>query len=150
MVSTSSLVLIVAASILLTSLLTAAFVAILSKRFLRGQVDAVGDEVAAKVRAAVTAAVEEALPRVRAQVARGVGEGGEELLPQLRSEVEGGFRNAANEMLPQFREQVREGFSEAMSSAMTGAVLGKAGEELVRKGGGVLDMILGPRRDDED
>jgi hypothetical protein len=42
-----------------------------------------------------------------------------------------------------------EGFSEAVASAVTGGVLGKAGEELVRKGGGVIDALLGSRRDEE-
>jgi hypothetical protein len=47
------------------------------------------------------------------------------------------------------REQVRDGFSEALASAVTGGVLGKAGEELVRKGSGVLDALLGSRSDND-
>ena len=141
---------IVAASVLLTSVLTAGLVAIVAKRSLKAQVSGAGDEVAARVQSAVTTAIEEALPRVRAEVARGLGEAGEELLPRLRSEVETGVRDAAMEALPQFREQVRDGFSEALASAVTGGVLGKAGEELVRKGGGVLDRLLGFREDDRD
>lgn len=150
MVSTTSMVLITVVAVVATALLTIALLAILGPRFLRSRMDAAGDQMAAKVRTAVTEAVEEALPRVREAVAGGMGEAGEDILPRLRSEVEGGVRDAAEDALPQLREQVRDGFSEALASAVTGGVLGKAGEELVRKGGGVLDMLLGPRRDNED
>ena len=150
MVSTTSMVLITAAAVVATALLTIALLATLGSRFLRARMDAAGDQVAAKVRSAVLEAVDEALPRVREEVARGVGEAGEEILPRLRSEVEGGVRDAAEDALPQMREQVRDGFSEALASAVTGGVLGKAGEELVRKGGGVLDILLGSKREDED
>ena len=130
MVATTSMMLIAGAAVVATALLTAALHAVLGSRFLRTQVDAAGDQVAAKVRSAVTEAVEEALPRVRAA-------------------VEGGVRNAADGSLPRIREQVRDGVSEAIASAVTGGVLGKAGEELVRKGGGVLDVLLGSRGNDD-
>ena len=130
MVSTTSMVLITGVAVVATALLTAALLAVLGSRFLRTQVDAAGDQVAAKVRSAVTEAVEEALPRVRAA-------------------VEGGVRDAADGSLPRIREQVRDGVSEAIASAVTGGVLGKAGEELVRKGGGVLDVLLGSRGNDD-
>ena len=130
MVSTTSMVLIAGAAVVATALLTAALLAVLGSRFLRTQIDTAGDQVAAKVRSAVTEAVEEALPRVRAA-------------------VEGGVRNAADGSLPRIREQVRDGVSEAIASAVTGGVLGKAGEELVRKGGGVLDVLLGSRGNDD-
>ena len=130
MVSTTSMVLITGVAVVATALLTAALLAVLGSRFLRTQVDAAGDQVAAKVRSAVTEAVEEALPRVR-------------------EAVEGGVRDAADGSLPRIREQVRDGVSEAIASAVTGGVLGKAGEELVRKGGGVLDVLLGSRGNDD-
>ena len=130
MVSTTSMVLITGVAVVATALLTAALLAVLGSRFLRTQVDAAGDQVAAKVRSAVTEAVEEALPRVR-------------------EAVEGGVRDAADGSLPRIREQVRDGVSEAIASALTGGVLGKAGEELVRKGGGVLDVLLGSRGNDD-
>ena len=130
MVSTTSMVLIMAAAVVATAFLTAALLAIFGSRFLRAQIDAAGDQVAAKVRSAVTEAVEEALPRVR-------------------EAVEGGVRDAADGSLPRIREQVRDGVSEAIASAVTGGVLGKAGEELVRKGGGVLDVLLGSRGNDD-
>jgi len=130
MVSTTSMVLITGVAVVATALLTAALLATLGSRFLRTQIDTAGDQVAAKVRTAVTEAVDEALPRVR-------------------EAVEGGVRDGADGSLPRIREQVRNGVSEAIASAVTGGVLGKAGEELVRKGGGVLDALLGSRSDDE-
>ena len=130
MVSTTSMVLITGVAVVATALLTATLLAILGSRSLRTQIDTAGDQVAAKVRFAVTEAVEEALPRVRAA-------------------VEAGVRDAADGSLPRIREQVRDGVSEAIASAVTGGVLGKAGEELVRKGGGVLDVLLGSRGNDD-
>ena len=130
MVTTTSFVLITAGAVVATAMLTAALLGILGSRYLRARMDAAGDQVAAKVQSAVTEAVDEALPRIR-------------------EAVEGGVRDGADGSLPQIREQVRDGVSEAIASAVTGGVLGKAGEELVRKGGGVLDAILGSRSDDE-
>ena len=130
MVSTTSMVLIVGAAVVATALLTTALLAMLGSRFLRTHMDAAGDQVAAKVRSAVTGAVDEALPRVR-------------------EAVEGGVRDGADGSLPRIREQVKDGVSEAIASAVTGGALGKAGEELVRKGGGVLDALLGSRSSKE-
>jgi hypothetical protein len=130
MVSTTSIVLIVGAAVMATALLTAALISFSGSRLLKAELDEAGDQVAAKVRSAVTEAVDEALPRVR-------------------KAVEGGVRDAADGSLPRIREEVRNGVSEAIASAVTGRVLGKAGEELVRKGGGVLDALLGTRRDDD-
>jgi hypothetical protein len=68
MVSTTSMVLITAAAVVATAFLTAALLAILGSRFLRARMDAAGDQVASKVRSAVTEAVDEALPRFREAV----------------------------------------------------------------------------------
>jgi hypothetical protein len=124
------MVLIVCAAVVATSLLTAALLAGLGSRILRARIEGAGDQVASKVRNAVTDAVDEALPRVR-------------------EAVEGGVRDAADGSVPRIREQVRDGVSEGIASAVTGGVLGKAGEELLRKGGGVLDAILGAGDDHE-
>jgi len=128
MISTTSMVVIMGAAVVATAVLTTALLAALGSRFLRARMDAAGDQMAAKVRSAVTEAVEEALPRVRGA-------------------VEGGVRDAADGTLPRIREQVSDGVTEAIASAVTGGALGKAGEELVRKGGGILDALLGPRSD---
>jgi hypothetical protein len=130
MVTTTSMVLITVAAVVATALLTVAILAILGPRFLRSRMDKASDQMAAKVRTAVTEAVDDAIPRVRGA-------------------VEAGVRNAADGSLPRIRAQVSEGVSEAIASAVTGGVLGKAGEELVRKGGGVLDALLGSRRSEE-
>jgi hypothetical protein len=130
MVSTTSMVLITGAAVVATALLTAALLALLVSRLLQTQIDAAGDQMALKVRSAITEAVAEELPRVR-------------------EVVEGGVRDAADGAVPRIREQVRDGVSEAIGSAMAGGVLGEAGEELVRKGGGVLDVLLGSRSNDE-
>ena len=156
MMSWTTITLLMAGTAVLSALCVTAMLATVADRFLRsrleGQASAAGDVVAAKVRAAVEAAIEEALPRLREEVALGMEQGGEELLPRFRSEVEGGFSDAAERLLPQFREQVRQGFSDALASAVTGGALGKAGEELARKGGSVLDagldLLLGKREDD--
>jgi len=128
MVSTTSIVLIVGAAVMATAVLTTAILATLGSRFLRVRMDEAGDQMAVKVRIAVSEAVEEAIPK-------------------MRGAVEGGVRDAADETLPRIREQVSDGVSEAIASAVTGGALGKAGEELVRKGGGILDALLGPRSD---
>ena len=157
MMSWTAIVLLVVGTAVLSAVCTTALLALLADRFLRSriadQAGAAGDVVAAKVAGAVEATIEGALPRLREEVALGMKQGGEELLPRFRSEVEGGFSDAAERLLPQFREQVRQGFSDALTSAVTGEVLGKAGEELARKGGSVLDagldLLFGKREDDE-
>jgi len=156
MMSWTAIVLLVVGTAVLSAVCTTALLAALADRFLRSriadQAGSAGDVVATKVAGAVEASIEEALPRLREEVALGMEQGGEKLLPKFRSEVEGGFSDAAERLLPQFREQVRQGFSDAMASAVTGEVLGKAGEELARKGGSVLDagldLLFGNREDD--
>ena len=155
--SWTAIVFLVVGTAALSALCTTALLATVADRFLRSrlenQASSAGDVVAAKVRAAVEAAIEEALPRLREEVALGMEQGGEGLLPRFRSEVEGGFSDAGERLLPQFREQVRQGFSDALASAVTGEALGKAGEELARRGGSVLDagldLFLGRREDDK-
>ena len=54
--------------------------------------------------------------------------------------------------MPRFREQVRDGFKDALADAMRGSVLERAGEELARRGGSILETgvnILFGREDDE-
>jgi len=154
MESVTAIVLLIGTAALLSALLTAGILLVVADRLLRrrleGSAEHVGEVVAGKVRSAVESAVDEALPRLRSEVSGGVQEGASEVLPKVRREVESGVSDAAEELLPKFRSQVREGFSEALASAVTGGVLGRAGEELVRKGGNVLDVLLGSRDDDTD
>ena len=134
MQSMTAIVLVIGATALLSALVTASLILVaadrLLKRRLAGGAEQVGEVVAGKVRSAVEDAVDEALPRLRAEVSGGVREGATEVLPEVRREVESG---------------VSDGISEALASAVTGGVFGKAGEELVRKGGSVLDVLLGSR-----
>ena len=154
MESMTAIVLIIGASAMLSALLTAGVLLLAADRVLRrrleGSAGLVGDLVAAKVRSAIEEAVDAALPRLRSEVSGGVHDGASELLPTVRREVEGGVSDAAERLLPSLRAQVKEGFSEALASVVTGGVLGRAGEELVRKSGGVLDVLLGSRDDDRD
>jgi hypothetical protein len=154
MESMTATVLVIGVAALLSALLTTATLVMVADRLLRRRLEAsaeqAGDLVAAKVRSAVEDAVDEALPRLRAEVSGGVRDGASEALPEVRREVEGGVSDAAEELLPKLRSEVSEGFSEALASAVTGGVLGRAGEELVRKGGNVLDVLLGSRDNDHD
>lgn len=136
--SATSIALVITVTAVLTAVLTTSLLLLVGGRLLRSRlasvIDNAGDVVAAKVRRAVLDAVEEVLPRVRREVARGVGEVGESILPRLR-------------------EQVRSGITEGVASAVTGGAVGKAGEEIVRKSGSVidagLDLLLGLRRSDD-
>jgi len=154
MESMTTVVLIIGAAALSSSLVTAGAFLAVADRLLRRRVasstEMAGDVVAAKVRSAVDAAVGGALPRLRSQVGEGVKDGAAEVLPKVRGEVEAGVSDAAEKLLPELRSQISEGLSEALASAVTGGVFGKAGEELVRKGGNVLDLLLGSRDSDRD
>jgi hypothetical protein len=151
------ILLVVASTAVLTAFLTTVLLWATSNWWLRSRIErhaaAAGDVVAGKVGRAVEQSIEEALPRLRKEVAHGVADGAEELLPRFRTEVEAGFVDAGERLLPQFREQVSAGFREAMSSAFAGGAIGKAGEELARRGGSVidagLDVLLGRRNEEE-
>lgn len=154
MISMTAMALVIGAAALVTALLTAGVVLVVADRLLRRRLatgaEQAGEVVAARVRSAVEEAVDDALPRLRSQVSGGVQDGAAEVLPKIRHEVEAGVSGAAEELLPKLRSEVSEGFSEALASAVTGGVLGRAGEELVRKGGNVLDALLGSRDSDRD
>jgi hypothetical protein len=137
--STTSIMLLVAGTAILAALMTTGLLWLVGGRLVQSRlkaiIDTAAEVVAAKVRRAVLDAVEEALPQVRREVARGVGEAGETILPRLR-------------------EQLRSGITEGVASALTGGAVSKAGEEILRKSGSVidagLDLILGPRKRDGD
>ena len=137
--STTSIVLLVAGTALMTAVVTIGLMWFVGGRLLRSRlattIDNAGDVVAARVRRAILDAVEEVLPQVRREVAEGVGEAGESILPRLR-------------------EQVRSGITEGVASAVTGGAVSKAGEEILRKSGSVidagLDLLLGSRKREGD
>ena len=60
------------------------------------------------------------------------------------------MRDGAESVLPRVRSEVRAGVEEAIASALTGGVLGRAGEDLARKGGSVLNRILRGMDDRDD
>jgi hypothetical protein len=118
------------------------------RRLLDARVEEAGELLRGRVRAAVEEAAEAVLPRLREQVREGFAAGADEALPRFRAELDA----AADDVLPQFREQVRDGFKDALADAVTGGVLERAGEELARKGGSILETGLGlllGRDDDE-
>ena len=153
-----SIVLLVGGAAVLSALLTTGLLWLVAGRLLRsrlaGTLDTAGDVVAEKVRQAVLKAVDEALPQVRQQVAKGVGDGAETILPRLRREVQGGVEDAVETVLPNVRLQVSSGVTEGIASAVAGGAVSKAGEEILRKSGSVLDagldLILGSRRSDDE
>jgi hypothetical protein len=118
------------------------------RQLLAARIDEAGDLLGSRVRTAVEEAADAVLPRLREQVRLGFAEAADEALPRFRAELDA----AADDVLPQFREQVRDGFKDALADAVTGGVLERAGEELARKGGSILETGLGlllGRDDDE-
>lgn len=127
-------------------------------RFLRSRLmyslENAGDMVAEKVRRAVLEAADEALPKVKEGVAQGVGTAAEGILPTLRQEVQGGVEDAIETSWPRVREQLRSGVTEGIASAVTGGSVSRAGEEILRKSGSVidagLDLLLGSKKRGEN
>ncbi len=156
--STVTIVLLVAGTGIFTALVTTGLLWLVAGRLIRSRLaatlDTAGDVAAEKVRRAVLEAVDEALPQVRHQVAEGVGEAGETILPRLRREVQGGVEDAVDTSLQKVREQVRSGVTDGIASAVAGGAVTRAGEEILRKSGSVLDagldLILGSRASDDD
>lgn len=112
------------------------------RRFIDARFAAAGDEISLKVKAAVEDGAEAVVPRIREAVRSGLNESVESVLPTVRDEVAAGVRTGAESVVPRVREEVRQGVEEAIANAVTGGVVGKAGEELARKGSSVLNRIL--------
>jgi hypothetical protein len=123
MSSPAEIVLVIAGTALLSSLLTAGVTLLAVRTYLRRRLEETSSQLAARVR-------------------QGFEEAGDELLPRFRQEVTDGFGDAADLALPRFRAEVREGFKEALTETLGPRVLGKAREDLVRKGSSVLDAGL--------
>ncbi len=161
------------ALVVLTSLGTGAASALVvmgfARRVLERRVAAAGDELAARISAAVREAADEVGPRLRAEVAAGLEEAAGALVPRVREEigsgvrqaaveatpgvrssVEDGVRSAAEEVLPELRRHVREGVGEGLRSVLTSTDLGR---EVVRRSASVLDaglgVLFGRSRDDD-
>jgi len=126
-----------------SSLVTVLIIWLAVRRVIDRKLAAVGEEIAGKVRSAVEEGAEAVVPNIRDAVKSGMDESVEAALPTVRKEVAAGVRDGAETVIPTVRREVRDGVEEAIASAITGGVVGKAGEELARKGGAVLNRILG-------
>jgi len=126
-----------------SSLVTVLILWLAVRRVIDRKFAAAGDEIASRVRSAVEEGAEAVVPKVRDAVKSGLDESVEAALPTVRSEVAAGVKDGAENVLPTVRQEVRDGVEEGIASAVTGGVLGKAGEELARKGSSVLNRILG-------
>jgi hypothetical protein len=152
-VTTIQVILLVCTTAVASSLLTVGLIAVVmrtvGRRMLETEVDEAAGALGARVRDAVEEAADSVLPRLREQVRVGFAEAADESLPRFRAELD----SAAAEVLPRFREQVREGFKDALADAMTGGALERAGEELARRGGSILEagfnVLLGRDEDEK-
>jgi len=126
-----------------SSLVTVLIIWLAVRRVIDRKLVAAGDEIASRVRSAVEEGADAVVPKIRDAVRTGLGESVESALPTVRNEVAAGVRDGAETVIPTVRREVRDGVEEGIASAVTGGVLGKAGEELARKGSSVLNRILG-------
>jgi hypothetical protein len=138
----ASLPLVVLVSVL-SSLVTVAVAGFVVRRLLDRRLAAAGDELAARIRAAVEEGAEAVAPKVREAVRSGLDDSVEGALPTVRDEVAAGVRDGAESVIPAVRDEVKKGVEEAIASAVTGGVVTRAGEEIARKGTSVLNRILG-------
>lgn len=143
----SSIILVVAASIL-SSVVTVLVLWAVARKAIDRKLATAGEELAGRIRTAVKEGAEEVVPKIRDAVRSGLDTSVETALPTVRDEVASGVRSGAESVLPRVREEVRQGVEEAIASAVTGGVVGKAGEELARKGSTVLNRILRGMEDD--
>jgi hypothetical protein len=125
-----------------SALVTVLVVLGLARRAVDSKLAAAGEEIADKVRSAVEEGAEAVVPKIRDAVRSGLDASVEEALPTVRHEVAAGVREGAETVVPHVRDEVRRGVEEAITQAVTGGVIGRAGEELARKGGSVLNRIL--------
>lgn len=137
----SSIILVVAASVF-SSGLTAVVFWLVAKNSVDRKIAGAAEEIAGRVRAAVEEGAEAVVPKIRDAVRSGLDESVTSVLPTVREEVAAGVRDGAESVVPKVRDEVRLGVEEAIASAVTGGVVGKAGEELARKGSSVLNRIL--------
>ena len=127
---------------MLSSVVTVLLVWSVARKAIDRKLTAAGDELAGRVRTAVEEGAEAVVPKIRDAVRSGLDASVESALPTVRDEVAAGVRNGAETIVPRVREEVRLGVEEAIANAVTGGVVGKAGEELARKGSSVLNRLL--------
>lgn len=139
---TTTIAVIVASSVL-SSAVTILILWLVARIAIDRKIAAAGDELASRVRSAVEEGAQTVVPKVRDAVRSGLNDSVEAALPTVREQVAAGVREGAESVVPKVRQEVRDGVEEAIASAIAGGVVGKAGEELARKGTSVLNRILG-------
>ena len=132
-----------------SSLVTVLILWLAARRAIERKLAAAGEEIAGKVRSAVEEGAESVIPKIHDAVKSGLDDSVEAALPTVRNEVAAGVKDGAETVIPTVRREVRDGVEEGIASAVTGGVLGKAGEELARKGSSVLNRILGGLDDND-
>ena len=107
MTSSVQLLLFAAGVACLSTVLTAAVLALLVRLWIgprfRAHIDEASDIVAAKVRVAVSESGQQLLPQFKSSVRAGFSQSADEVLPRFRAAVTGGFQDAVVEALPRFR-----------------------------------------------
>ncbi|MCU0303539.1 MAG: hypothetical protein MUC56_05740 [Thermoanaerobaculales bacterium] len=127
---------------LISTLATLAVVVAVGGRLLGRRAARAGDEIAERVRRAIEDGADGATAKIREAVRSGLDEAVAEALPRVREEVAAGVGEGADRVLPVLRDEVRGGVEEAIVSAVTGGVVGKAGDELARRTGELLGRVL--------
>lgn len=139
---TNSVIVIVAVSVL-SSLVTVLVLWLVARAAIDRKLSAAGAQLADRVRSAVEEGAETVVPKIREAVRSGLDDSVASALPTVRAEVAAGVKDGAETVVPKVRQEVRGGVEEAIASAITGGVVEKAGEEIARKGGSLLNRILG-------
>jgi len=139
---TPSIPILVVVSVL-SSVVTVLILLLVARKAINRKLAQAGNEIAGRVRSAVEEGAEAVVPKIRDAVRSGLDDSVKSVLPTVRKEVAAGVRDGAESIVPEVRGEVRDGVEEAIASAVTGGVMGKAGEELARKGSSVLNRILG-------
>ena len=143
LMSGTQLLLLMAATALITSGLTLILGWLALRRWLQPQFEArlaaLAETLEARVKAGASAAGQDLLAPLRVQVYGGVEQAATELLPKIRAELTAGFQEAAAEALPAFREEVRKGFTDALSAS---DLLDRTAKKVVRTGSSLMESGL--------
>jgi hypothetical protein len=111
-------------SSLLTLALAAALIRWRGRRWLERWGDLAGARIAGQLRDILDRAADEGAARIRTEL-------GDELAER------------ADELMPRLREEVHRGFRDALADVLGARALGRAGEELARRGTSVVEAGLG-------
>ncbi len=115
-------------SSLLTLALAAALIRWRGRRWLERSSDVAGARIAGRLRATLDEAADEVTGRAATRI---------------RSELGDELAGRADELMPRLREEIHHGFRDALSDVLGARTLGRAGEELARRGASVVEAGLG-------